>query len=138
MLVLQHAGGDPADDRGEPPLPYRRLMDPSSDVPEITVSELKEKLDRGDAVTIVDVREPFEWGIANLGEYGARLIPMGELTRRLDEIDPADELVIQCRSGNRSAQVTRFLRARGYERVSNLQGGILAWSDEIDPSKKKY
>jgi sulfur-carrier protein adenylyltransferase/sulfurtransferase len=113
-------------------------MHPSSDIPEITVTELKEKLDRGERVSIVDVREPFEWGIANLGEYGARLIPMGELTRRLEEIDPADDLVIQCRSGNRSAQVTQFLRARGYPRVANLQGGILAWSDEIDPSKKKY
>ena len=113
-------------------------MDPMSDVPEITVSELKEKLDRGDAVTIVDVREPFEWEISNLEEYGARLIPMGELMRRLGEIDPADDLVIQCRSGNRSAQVTQFLRARGYPRVANLQGGILAWSDEIDASKRKY
>lgn len=109
-----------------------------SEVPEITVSELKERLDRGEPVTIIDVREPFEWGISNLEEYGARLIPMGELVRRIDEIDPADDLVIQCRSGNRSAQVTQYLRARGYERVANLQGGILAWSDEIDPSKRKY
>lgn len=110
----------------------------ASAVPEITVTELKERLDRGDPVTIIDVREPFEWGISNLEEYGARLIPMGELVERLDEIDPGDDLVIQCRSGNRSAQVTQYLRARGYERVANLQGGILAWSDEIDSSKRKY
>ena len=113
-------------------------MDSMSDVPEITVSELKERLDRGDPVTIVDVREPFEWGISNLGEFGARLIPMGELAERLDEIDPADEIVLQCRSGNRSAHAVQFLRSRGYQNVANLHGGILAWSDEIDGSKKKY
>ena len=113
-------------------------MDPNSEVPEISVSDLKAKLDRGDPVTIVDVREPYEWGIANLGEYGARLIPMGQLADRLDELDPGEEIVVQCRSGNRSAHVTRFLRARGYPNVANLHGGILAWSDEIDSSKKKY
>ena len=109
-----------------------------SEVPEITVSDLKAKLDRGDPVTIVDVREPYEWGISNLEEYGALLIPMRELPDRLDELDPADEIVIQCRSGNRSAHATQYLRSRGYPNVSNLQGGILAWSDEIDSSKKKY
>jgi sulfur-carrier protein adenylyltransferase/sulfurtransferase len=113
-------------------------MDPSNEVPEITVSELKQRLDRGDPVTIVDVREPYEWGISNLGEYGARLIPMRELADRLHEIDPAQEIVLQCRSGNRSAHAVQFLRSRGYPRVANLQGGILAWSDEIDSSKKKY
>ena len=109
-----------------------------SEVPEITVSELKERLDRGDRVTILDVREPYEWGISNLGEYGAKLIPMGELAERLEELDPEDEIVIQCRSGNRSAHATQFLRSRGYPKVANLHGGILAWSDEIDSSKKKY
>jgi adenylyltransferase/sulfurtransferase len=113
-------------------------MHPKSDVPEITVSELKERLDRGDPVTIVDVREPYEWGISNLGEYGAVLIPMGQLADRLDELDPEAEIVLQCRSGNRSAHATQFLRSRGYPNVANLHGGILAWSDEIDSSKKKY
>ena len=113
-------------------------MDPVSEVPEITVSELKERLDRGDPVTIVDVREPYEWGISNLGEYGARLIPMRELPDRLAELDPEAEIVIQCRSGNRSAQATQFLLSRGYPKVANLHGGILAWSDEVDSSKKKY
>jgi adenylyltransferase/sulfurtransferase len=113
-------------------------MDPKSEVPEITVTELKGKLDRGEPVTIVDVREPYEWGISNLGEHGAKLIPMRELADRLDELDPGEEFVVQCRSGNRSAQVTQFLLERGYPRVANLQGGILAWSDEIDSSKKKY
>ena len=85
-----------------------------------------------------DVREPFEWGISNLGEYGAKLIPMGELAERLEELDPSEEIVLQCRSGNRSAHAVQFLRSRGYPNVANLHGGILAWSDEIDSSKKKY
>jgi sulfur-carrier protein adenylyltransferase/sulfurtransferase len=108
------------------------------EVPEISVRELKEKLDRGTPLTIIDVREPREWPIANLGEYGAKLIPMAELPSRLDEIDPQEELVLQCRSGNRSAHAVQFLRSRGYGRAVNLNGGILAWSDEIDPGMRKY
>jgi sulfur-carrier protein adenylyltransferase/sulfurtransferase len=107
-------------------------------VPEITVTELKERLDRGDPITIVDVREPYEWEIGNLGDYGARLIPLAELGERLDEIDPQEEIVLQCRSGGRSAQALKTLRAHGYERLHNLKGGILAWSEEIDPSIPKY
>ena len=107
-------------------------------VPEITPSELKERLDRGDKLTIIDVREPHEWEIGNLEPQGARLIPMGEIPERMDEISPDDEVVLQCRSGGRSAQVLHFLRAQGYERLLNLKGGILAWSDEVDPSIPKY
>ncbi|HEY0035373.1 MAG TPA: rhodanese-like domain-containing protein, partial [Longimicrobium sp.] len=107
-------------------------------VPEITPSELKERLDRGDKLTIIDVREPHEWEIGNLEPQGARLIPMGEIPERLDEISPEDEVVLQCRSGGRSAQVLHYLRAQGYERLLNLKGGILAWSDEVDPSIPKY
>jgi sulfur-carrier protein adenylyltransferase/sulfurtransferase len=110
----------------------------TDDVPEITVGELKQRLDRGDALTIVDVREPYEWEIGNLGEQGARLIPLAELEERLDEIDPNEEIVLQCRSGARSARALKFLRGQGYERLHNLKGGILAWSDEIDPSIPKY
>mgnify|MGYP006143651889 CR=1 FL=1 len=110
----------------------------SYEVPEITPAELKARLDRGDRLTIIDVREPFEWDIGNLEAYGARLIPMKEIQQRYEEIDPADEIVLQCRSGARSANVLGFLRQQGYERLLNLKGGILAWSDEIDSSKKKY
>ena len=110
----------------------------ANEVPEISVTELKERLDRGDPLTIIDVREPNEWKISNLEELGAKLIPMSQLVDRLDEIDPSEEIVLQCRSGNRSAQVLRFLRSRGYERLWNLEGGILAWSDQIDPTKRKY
>jgi sulfur-carrier protein adenylyltransferase/sulfurtransferase len=110
----------------------------TDDVPEITVTELKQRLDRGDPVTIVDVREPYEWEIGNLDNYGARLIPLAELEERLDEIDPQEEIVLQCRSGGRSARALKFLRERGYARLLNLKGGILAWSDEVDSSIPKY
>jgi sulfur-carrier protein adenylyltransferase/sulfurtransferase len=110
----------------------------TDDVPEITVTELKQRLDRGDPVTIVDVREPYEWEIGNLDDYGARLIPLAELEERLDEIDPQEEIVLQCRSGGRSARALKFMRERGYARLLNLKGGILAWSDEVDSSIPKY
>jgi adenylyltransferase/sulfurtransferase len=107
-------------------------------IPEITATELKERLDRGDRLTIIDVREPFEWQIGNLGEHGARLIPLGQLPERTAEIHPGDEVVLHCRSGVRSAHALEYLRAQGYPRVWNLAGGILAWSDEVDPSIPRY
>jgi len=115
----------------------RRDMDPHG-IPAITPAELKARLDRGDRITLIDVREPFEWEIGNLGAQGARLIPLGQLPERADEIDPADEVVLQCRSGARSAHALEFLRAQGYDRLWNLDGGILAWSDQVDPSIPKY
>ena len=108
------------------------------DVPAMTVAELKERLDRGDEITIIDVREPHEWDIVNLEEHGARLIPLGELPRRLDELDPSDEIVLQCRSGARSADALRRLREEGFEHLWNLEGGILAWAEEIDPELQTY
>lgn len=107
-------------------------------IPEITAAELRDRLDRGEALTIIDVREPGEWAIANLEAHGARLIPMGEIPERLDEIDPDAEVVLQCRSGVRSARVLEFLRAHEYPRLWNLRGGILAWSEEVDPRVPKY
>ena len=107
-------------------------------IPAITPTELKRRLDRGDSITIIDVREPFEWEIGNLGAHGARLIPLGQLPARAAEIDPADEVVLQCRSGARSAHALEYLRAEGYERLWNLDGGILAWADQVDPSIPKY
>jgi sulfur-carrier protein adenylyltransferase/sulfurtransferase len=108
------------------------------EVPEMTPEELKARLDRGDPLTVIDVREPFEWEIGNLEPQGARLIPLGEVEERMDEIDPSAEVVVHCRSGKRSADAARLLRERGYERVWNLEGGILAWSDRVDPSIPKY
>ncbi|HEX6926915.1 MAG TPA: molybdopterin-synthase adenylyltransferase MoeB [Longimicrobiaceae bacterium] len=118
--------------------PETEKDDPMERIPEMDVKELKARLDRGDPITIVDVREPHEWEIGNLARYGARLIPLGELGDRLDELDPSQEIVLQCRSGARSARALEFLREQGYERLWNLKGGILAWSDEVDPSIPKY
>jgi sulfur-carrier protein adenylyltransferase/sulfurtransferase len=110
----------------------------TADVPEITPGELRDRLERGDPLTIIDVREPYEWEIGNLERYGARLIPMGELPERLAELDPQEEIVLQCRSGGRSARVLKAMRGEGFTRLLNLKGGILAWSDEVDPSIPKY
>jgi sulfur-carrier protein adenylyltransferase/sulfurtransferase len=112
---------------GEPEAPF-----------EIGVAELKERLDTGEALDLVDVREPFEWRIANLGEYGARMIPIGEVAARSDELDPAREIIVYCRSGARSGDVVRYLREQGFARARNLRGGILAWGAEIDPSVPRY
>jgi sulfur-carrier protein adenylyltransferase/sulfurtransferase len=106
--------------------------------PEITPTELKKRLDSGERLTIIDVREPYEWEIGNLEPQGARLIPLGDLPERQEEIDPGETVVLQCRSGARSERALHFLRERGYRHLFNLKGGILAWSDEVDPSIPKY
>lgn len=107
-------------------------------VPEITASELKERLDAGDVPVLVDVRELFEAEIADLPDYGQLRIPRGEIPQRLDELDPDAELVIYCRSGARSAWATEILKQNGYDRVSNLQGGVLGWRAEVDSSLTAY
>jgi len=108
---------------------------PVSTVPEITPRELKVRLDRGDDMFILDVREPHEYQICNIGGY---LIPLGDLSRRVSELDSSREIVAHCRSGKRSAEASEFLRQAGFRKVLNLKGGILAWSDEVDPSVPKY
>ncbi|HEX6937965.1 MAG TPA: molybdopterin-synthase adenylyltransferase MoeB [Longimicrobiales bacterium] len=112
--------------------------DAAAEVPELTPAALKQRLDQGDPIVIIDVREPHEWEIANLGRYGARLIPMREIGGRLDELDPGAEIVLHCRSGARSAAVLRQLRDAGFPRLWNLKGGILAWADEVEPTMPKY
>ena len=104
-------------------------------VPEISPRELKSRLDRGDDLFVLDVREPHEFQICNLGGY---LIPLGELSRRVNELDSSREIVAHCRSGKRSAEAVEFLRSAGFRKVLNLKGGILAWSDEVDASVPKY
>jgi sulfur-carrier protein adenylyltransferase/sulfurtransferase len=104
-------------------------------VPEITPRELKARQGRGDELFILDVREPHEYQICNLQGH---LIPLGELPRRVHELDSSQEMVAHCRSGKRSAQAVDFLRKAGFRKVLNLKGGILAWSDEVDPSVPKY
>jgi sulfur-carrier protein adenylyltransferase/sulfurtransferase len=112
----------------------------SSPLPEeITPVELKARLDRGDALTLLDVREDFELEMANLEPLGARHIPMGQIGQRAqDELDPSEEIVVICRSGARSNKVARALREAGYPRVLNLTGGIVRWSAEVDPSIPRY
>jgi sulfur-carrier protein adenylyltransferase/sulfurtransferase len=107
-------------------------------IPELTAVELREKLETGGPVNLLDVREPHEWEIANLGAYGARLIPLGDLTDRLAEVELTGDLVVYCKGGARSAKALRQLRAAGIERVWNLKGGIVAWSEEVDPTVPRY
>jgi adenylyltransferase/sulfurtransferase len=104
-------------------------------VPQITVTELKRRLDAGEDLFILDVREPFEYQIANIG---GKLIPQGEVPQRLAEIDRDREIVVQCKSGGRSQRIAEFLKQSGYPNVVNLAGGILAWSSEIDATVPKY
>ena len=104
-------------------------------IPQLTVKELKRRLDSGEDVFILDVREPYEYQICNIG---GRLIPQNDVPQRLAEIDRNREIVVQCRSGARSQKIAEFLKQSGYPKVVNLAGGILAWSDEIDPTVKKY
>jgi adenylyltransferase/sulfurtransferase len=103
---------------------------------EISVLELKALMDAGQAPTIVDVREPQEFDICRIP--GAILIPLRELPSRVAELDPSQDLILQCRSGVRSANATAWLRQRGFSRARNLTGGILAWIDKVDPSQPKY
>jgi sulfur-carrier protein adenylyltransferase/sulfurtransferase len=103
---------------------------------EMTVIELKALIDRGEAPTILDVREPYEHQICRI--EGAVLMPMRELPARVHELDPDADLVVQCRSGVRSANATAWLRQHGFARARNLKGGILAWIDQVDPSLPKY
>ncbi|MFZ0333175.1 MAG: molybdopterin-synthase adenylyltransferase MoeB [Candidatus Acidiferrales bacterium] len=105
------------------------------DIPEITPKELKTRLDRGDDIYILDVREPHEYQICNLHGH---LIPLGDLPKRVSELDSSREIVAHCRSGKRSADAVQFLTQAGFRKIWNLKGGILAWSDEVDPSVPKY
>jgi adenylyltransferase/sulfurtransferase len=105
---------------------------------EISVTELKAMLDRGEQPMLLDVREPFEWNIANLGDYGAQMIPLKELVQRTDELRASKGIVVYCRSGSRSAKAADYLRAAGFGNVLNLHGGILAWAREVDPSVQTY
>ena len=103
---------------------------------EMTVTELKQWMDEGRQVTLIDVRNPPEWEVCRI--EGAKLIPMGEIQNRLGELNPEDVIVAHCHHGARSAQVVHFLRQKGFSRAINLAGGIEAWSLEVDPSVPRY
>ena len=107
-------------------------------VPQITPQELKARLDAGDDLLILDVREPHEWDISNLAHLGAILIPQGQVLERMNELDTAKEIVVQCRSGGRSAAVLRQLQQHGFQKLWNLDGGINRWAREVDTSLPVY
>ena len=104
-------------------------------VPEIQPEELKRRLDAGEDIFVLDVREPPEYQICNLNGH---LIPLGDMPKRIHELDTSREIVVHCKSGVRSARAVDFLRQSGFKRASNLTGGILAWATRIDPSMPKY
>src|SRR5213593_4728332 len=104
-------------------------------VPEVQVEELKRRLDAGEDIFVLDVREPHEYQICNINGY---LIPLGDLPKRVHELDSSREIVAHCRSGARSAKAVDFLRQAGFKKVHNLAGGILAWADRVDPKMPKY
>jgi len=104
---------------------------------EITATELKKRMDDGEEVQLVDVRQPDEYAFAKI--EGAKLVPLGEIIRRMDELDDSKELILQCKAGGRSAQAIEFLTRAGYQgRMANLKGGITAWSNDVDSKIPKY
>ncbi|MBI1789795.1 MAG: molybdopterin-synthase adenylyltransferase MoeB [Acidobacteria bacterium] len=103
---------------------------------EIDAAEVKARIDRGDDFLLIDVREPHEYQICCIPT--ARLIPLGELPKRVHELSTADDIVCHCKSGMRSAKAVEFLKQAGFRKVKNLKGGILAWSDKVDPRVPKY
>lgn len=107
-------------------------------IPSITPAELARRLEAGDDIEIIDVREPHEWGISNLEHLGARLMPMGQVLERMGELDTAREIVVQCRTGARSADIVRLLQQHGFSKLYNLEGGINRWAREVDPAIPIY
>jgi adenylyltransferase/sulfurtransferase len=116
-------------------IPQANVQAVEGEVPEISVKELKDKLDNGDGVSVLDVREPHEYEVANIG---ARLIPLNELPERLAELDKDAPLAVHCKTGGRSARAVKLLQEAGFQNAFNVEGGITAWSEEIDPSVPKY
>lgn len=108
------------------------------EVPELTPTELKDRLDRDERLTLLDVREPHEYALADLPEAGQLRIPMRQVPGRVSELDPETDLVIYCRSGARSGRVAAHLLANGFRRVWNLKGGLLRWREDVDPTLRPY
>lgn len=104
-------------------------------VPEIQVEELKQRLDRGDKLFLLDVREEYEYEISNIGGH---LIPLPELPKRYKELNARQEIVAVCKMGPRGMKAVEFLQQQGFKKVRNLSGGIHAWSDRVDRKVRKY
>lgn len=109
-----------------------------SHVSQMTPQQLKARLDAGDDLFILDVREPHEWAISNLAHLGAVLIPKGDVVSRMNELDTAREMVVQCRSGARSTDVILELQKHGFTKLHNLDGGINRWAREVEPELPVY
>ena len=104
-------------------------------MPSITAEELKQLRDSGKEPFLLDVREPHEYQICNLGGH---LIPLNDLPKRVNELDSSREIVVHCKMGGRSAKAVDFLRQSGFTKVKNLTGGINAWAEKVDPKVPKY
>ena len=116
-------------------IPQAGAAEEANGVPEITVGELKAKMDSDEDINVLDVREPHEYEVANIG---VKLIPLGELPQRLAELDQDEYFVIHCKTGARSGRAVKLLQDAGFQNVYNVRGGITAWSEEVDPSVPKY
>jgi molybdopterin/thiamine biosynthesis adenylyltransferase/rhodanese-related sulfurtransferase len=116
-------------------IPAAGHQEPAVNADDITPEELKRRLDAGEDLFVLDVREPHEYQIANLGGH---LIPLNDLPKRVSELDSSREIVAHCKMGGRSAKAVDFLRQAGFKKVRNLAGGIAAWSDKVDPKVPKY
>jgi sulfur-carrier protein adenylyltransferase/sulfurtransferase len=104
---------------------------------EITATELKKRMDAGEDIQLIDVRQPDEYDFAKI--EGAKLIPLGEIVSRMDEIDQSRETILHCKAGGRSAQAIQALQRAGFTgELRNMRGGITAWSNEVDPKVPKY
>lgn len=106
-------------------------------IEEISATDLKRRIDAGEDIQLIDVRQPEEWAFSKI--EGAKLIPLGEILNRIDEIDENRETVIHCKAGMRSANAVQALQRAGFKgNLKNLKGGITAWSNEVDPKVAKY
>ena len=106
-------------------------------IEEISATDLKRRMDAGEDIQLIDVRQPEEWAFAKI--EGAKLIPLGEILNRMDEIDETRETVLHCKAGMRSANAVQALQRAGFKGdLKNLKGGITAWSNEVDPKVPKY
>ncbi len=106
-------------------------------IEEISATDLKLRIDGGEDIQLIDVRQPDEWAFAKI--EGAKLIPLGDILKRMDEIDENRETVIHCKMGMRSARAVEALQRAGFKgELKNLKGGITAWSNEVDPKIPKY
>jgi sulfur-carrier protein adenylyltransferase/sulfurtransferase len=134
LIDYEQFCGMPAHDRSH----YQSGLEAGEAVPAITPVALRERLDAGDDLRLLDVRDPHEWAISNLGHRGASLIPKDQVLEQMSKLDTAQELVVYCRTGVRSADVIRLLRQHGFTKLLNLEGGINRWAEEVEPALPVY